>query len=387
MESLKWEALLFYLFYLFGKRSGMKMFKRFLTAHFPYLADENEDWRRWATNQIELLGGRKWQPTKLYGRTKQLKRLDQKSSTTLSNLSQVVTDQGGRYQMAKKKKVLVDPGHGGHDSGAISITGVKEKDINLATALMVKELLKGHPDIEVILTRETDMFISLSERANMANKMKVDAFISIHVNSYKSDSSGSETEYTRDGDSVKLANILQKNLVQATGFRNRGINKLNLAVTRETKMAAALTEPGYLSNPSEEPILISTSFISKYADAVARSACEFFGVEFVSKPATPENTFPAEIVIGENSYAGLIIDGRSWVPARNVLAALGIKTWLFDNKAIVINGNTLETKIYKNTSYIKSVDLQYFGLVKSVFLEPDAINTKRVLIFPKEEFS
>lgn len=286
--------------------------------------------------------------------------------------------------MAKKKKLVIDPGHGGHDSGAISVTGVKEKDINLATALKVKELLKGHPEVEVTLTRETDTFIGLSERAKMANKMKADAFISIHVNSWRIDSVGTETEYTREGESVKLATILQKFLVQATGFKNRGINKLNLAVTRETTMAAALTEPGFLSNPAEEVILVSEEFTTQYADAVVRGACEYLGVEFETVPTTPENAHPADIVIGDSVFSGLIIDGRSWVPARNVLTALGITTWLFDKKAIVINGATLETKIYKNTSYIKSVDLQYFGIVKSVFLEPDAVNTKRVLIYPKE---
>lgn len=382
MEGLKWEALLFYLFYLYGKRSGMKMFRKFLTGHFPYLADENEDWRRWATRQIELLGGRKWQPTKQYGRTKRLKSRAVRNSNTLLTLSLEDILREGVLQMAKKK-VMIDPGHGGHDTGAISVTGVKEKDINLSTALRVAELLKGNPSIDVTLTRTTDVFIGLSERARMANKAKVDAFISIHVNSFKQDSAGTETEYTRTGESEKLAKIVQKHLVNATGFKDRGINKLNLAVTRETTMAAALTEPGYLSNPEEEAILVSPDFIPRYADAVARGVCEYLGVQYETSTAV---TNPVVVRIGglDLEQSGIIIDGRSWVPAKLTLGILGFLQWTFSNKTILIKGTPVETKIFNNTSYIRSTDLMALGIVRSVFMEPDATNPKRVLIMPKE---
>jgi N-acetylmuramoyl-L-alanine amidase len=383
MEGLKWEALLFYLFYLYGKRSGMKMFRKFLQGYFPYLADENEDWRRWATNQIELLGGRKWQPTKQYGRMKRSARVGQRNLTTSSTLSQEGIDPERRYRMAKKKKLLIDPGHGGHDSGAISVTGVKEKDINLATALRVRDMLKDNPNIELTLTRDTDVFIGLSERAKLANKLKADAFISIHVNSWKPESTGTETYYTRTGDSETLATIVQKYLVQSTGFKDRGTTKKNLAVTRETKMSAALAEPGFLSNPAEEVILVSADFIQRYAEAVARAACEYLGVPYV---AAASSTNPVAVRIGglDIEQPGIIIDGRSWVPAKLTLGVLGFLQWTFSNKTVLINGSPVETKIFNNTSYIRSVDLMSLGLVRSVFMEPDATNPKRVLIIPKE---
>jgi N-acetylmuramoyl-L-alanine amidase len=382
LKDFRWEALIGYSLYLFGKRSGMKMFRKFMTGHFPYLADENEDWRRWATNQIELLGGRKWQPTKQYGRMKRSARVVQKSLTISLALSLEDTLREGVLKMAKKK-VKIDPGHGGHDSGAISVTGVKEKDINLATALKVAELLKPNPNIECTLTRTTDVFIELSERAKMANKEKADAFISIHVNSFKDTSAGTETEYTRTGESEKLAQIVQKHLVKATGFKDRGINKYNLAVTRETTMAAALTEPGYLSNPAEELILVSPDFIPRYAEAVARGVCEYLGIQY---EAVPSNTNPVTVRIGalDIEQPGIIIDGRSWVPAKLTLGMLGFLQWTFSNKTILINGVPVETKIFNSTSYIRSVDLMTLGLVRSVFMEPDASNPKRVLIIPKE---
>ncbi|MNC33410.1 hypothetical protein D3C75_818000 [compost metagenome] len=91
-----------------------------------------------------------------------------------------------------------------------------------------------------------------------------------------------------------------------------------------------------------------------------------------------------EIIIGQTSLLGLLIEGRSWIPAKESFNTLGVNTWLFEKKSIVVNGGVLETKIINNTSYIKSIDLQSLGLVKRVFLDPDAVNTKRVLIYPKE---
>lgn len=285
-----------------------------------------------------------------------------------------------------KKRLMIDPGHGGHDTGAISVTGVKEKDINLSTALRIADLLKANPNIDCQLTRTTDVFIGLSDRAKMANKAKVDEYISIHVNSFKPESNGTETEYTRTGESEKLAQIVQKYVVQATGFKDRGINKLNLAVTRETTMAAALAEPGYLSNPAEEVILVSPDFIPRYAEAIARAACEYLGVAYETTPVKSSSFYPVTVRIGELelSVPGIIIDGRSYVPAKMTFAALGFLTWYFQEKSVFINNTPVETQIVNNTSYIRSVDLMSLGLVRSVFMEPDATNPKRVLIMPKE---
>ena len=79
--------------------------------------------------------------------------------------------------------LVIDPGHGGKDAGAIGKNS-KEKDINLAVALAFGEMVKANfPDVKVIFTRKTDVFVELSERANIANKAKADLFVSIHTNS------------------------------------------------------------------------------------------------------------------------------------------------------------------------------------------------------------
>ena len=105
-----------------------------------------------------------------------------------------------------KKIIVIDAGHGDKDSGAIGVTGNKEKDFNLTMALKVERLLQDHPSITVLMTRRTDVFLELKERSDFANKANADAFISIHANSYAPASVGTETHYTRS-DSKTLAAI------------------------------------------------------------------------------------------------------------------------------------------------------------------------------------
>lgn len=402
MESLKWEALLFYLFYLFGKRSGMKMFKRFLTAHFPYLADENEDWRRWATNQIEFLGGRKWQPTKLYGRTKQLKRLDRKNSTTLSNLSQGVEAPERLYNM-EKILIATDDGHGMETAGKRTPqfpdgSYMKENEFNRAVIDKLNVHLKRN-NFDVLHVSAGDTDVPLKTRTDLANNTipngfgrPADAFVSVHANAagntWNSKVKGIEIYY-RSGskEGKKLAQDVQEYLVKGTPLINRGLKTSNLHITRESKMPAILIEGGFMDNPDEAKLLMSDAYREECAEEIARGLCQYFGRQYieVSKPVVlPTGMFPVEIIIGQTSLLGLLIEGRSWIPVRDSFNVLGINTWLFDKKSIVVNGNVLETKIINGSSYIKSIDLQSLGLVKSVFLDPDAVNTKRVLIYPKE---
>lgn len=186
---------------------------------------------------------------------------------------------GGNGGGSAKFKVVIDAGHGGHDSGALAASGRKEKDFTLSLAKKVDRLLSQEPEIQGIMTRSTDVFVELSDRANIANRLNANLFLSIHGNKFTSPSAnGTETWYTREDASKTFAAIVQKHTAGATGFYNRGIKKGNLAVTRETKMPAALAEIGFLSNPTEDALMHQDAFQEKVARALVAAIKEYLNV-------------------------------------------------------------------------------------------------------------
>ncbi|REK67307.1 MAG: N-acetylmuramoyl-L-alanine amidase [Cohnella sp.] len=165
--------------------------------------------------------------------------------------------------------IVLDAGHGGSDPGAISITKKKEKDFNLAVILKLRDLLAADPRLKVVLTRSDDSYPTLADRANLANSLKADLFLSVHANSSTSSSAnGSETYYTRDA-SKAFAETVHKYAVSATGLKDNGVRKSSLYVTRETTMPAVLYEAGYLSNASDESKLYTEAFQNKLAQGLA----------------------------------------------------------------------------------------------------------------------
>lgn len=175
------------------------------------------------------------------------------------------------------KIVVLDAGHGGSDPGAISVTKKKEKDFNLAVTLKVYELLLKESKIEVVLTRDSDTYPTLPERAKLANDLNADIFISIHANAGSATASGVETYYTRS-ESLALANVMHKHLVSSSGLTDRKVRTKNLHVTRETKMPAVLLEFGYLSNKSDDALLATEDFRNRVAEGVAQGIKEYLGL-------------------------------------------------------------------------------------------------------------
>ncbi|WP_198682240.1 N-acetylmuramoyl-L-alanine amidase, partial [Paraclostridium sordellii] len=166
-------------------------------------------------------------------------------------------------------KVFIDPGHGGQDSGAVG-NGNYEDELNLAVAKKVEQKLRSK-GIEVKMSRYSDEFISLSDRAKMANQYAPDVFISIHQNSSDSMSAnGTETYYhTRKGEYSHYAQNIQSSAINETGSRNRGIKSANFAVLRETNMPSALFESGFITNPTESANLANPNYQEKLADGIA----------------------------------------------------------------------------------------------------------------------
>ncbi|WP_410768455.1 N-acetylmuramoyl-L-alanine amidase [Fontibacillus sp. BL9] len=176
-----------------------------------------------------------------------------------------------------KKLVVIDAGHGGSDPGAISVTKKKEKDFNLAVVLKVQELLKQESDIDFVLTRSSDTYPTLQDRVKIANDLKADMFISVHANAGSATASGVETYYTR-ADSLSLAKVMHKYLVESSGLSDRGVRSKSLHVTRETKMPAVLLECGYLSNKNDNAKLYTEDFQNRVAEGIVKGIKEYLGV-------------------------------------------------------------------------------------------------------------
>lgn len=184
------------------------------------------------------------------------------------------------------KTIVLDPGHGGYDPGAVGVTGLQEKGVNLDIALRVQKLLTDM-GANVIMTRSDDTFIALSERAAIANNANADAFVAIHANSSTSASLGGTSTYyyapssntalySQLGQRSNLASKVQGQLIQNLGIRNIGTLQANFAVLRETKMPSILVETAFLSNKDEEALLKDDAFRDKTAQAIAQGLVDYF---------------------------------------------------------------------------------------------------------------
>lgn len=175
--------------------------------------------------------------------------------------------------------IVIDPGHGGRETGAISNSGYKEKIPNLEIALEVGRLLR-QKGFDVEYTRIDDSFVGLEERAAIANKLNAAVFVSIHNNSSTNpEAAGTETYFyapadrpdlfIQKDDREDLATYVQEELVRKLMRTNRGVKQANFSVLRNTKMPSILCEVAFLSNAEEEMLLKSDSFKMRAAKAIA----------------------------------------------------------------------------------------------------------------------
>lgn len=180
-------------------------------------------------------------------------------STSVSKTSNTSASYTG-----KKIVLVIDAGHGGSDSGATAKWDKPnsiEKHMNLKIVKAAKQYFDKDPHFKVYYTRLTDTYPSLEARYQLANSKNSDLFVSVHINSYKTTSTGTETLYSADRSpktkkngitSKELASCMQTYTRNATGFPNRGIvNRPKLKVLKYTKMPSCLIEYGFLSNKAE----------------------------------------------------------------------------------------------------------------------------------------
>ncbi len=217
----------------------------------------------------------------------------------------------------KLQRVVLDPGHGGHDTGTIGPTGLMEKDLVLDIAKRLGALIEERLGAEVIFTRTEDVFVPLEERTALATAKEADLFLSIHANSSRSARiAGPETFYlnfTTDqaamdvaarenatsGETIKdypalvekiarnekvsesreFAAVIQKalysGLMRGRGVKDRGVKKAPFMVLIGTKVPAVLTEIAFLSNPRDERLLKRDDYRARVAEALFKGISEY----------------------------------------------------------------------------------------------------------------
>lgn len=229
-------------------------------------------------------------------------------------------------QTGKIQTVVIDAGHGGKDAGAVGKKG-KEKNITLAVAKKTGEYIKKkYPDVNVIYTRTSDVFVELMERARIANRNNADLFISIHCNSvdkapgtngaetfvmgehrnnanlnvakrenasilYESDAQTNydgfdpnsteayiafsfiQSEFKQH--SLELADLIQNELVTRAKRKDRGVQQAGFLVLYKTAMPSVLVELGFISNPTEEAYMMSANGQDQLASAIYRAFCSY----------------------------------------------------------------------------------------------------------------
>lgn len=220
----------------------------------------------------------------------------------------------------QKRKIVVDPGHGGQDSGATGRRGVREKDVNLLAAKELARLLREDGAFEVLLTRDSDVFVPLAERSQMANDFGADLFVSLHCNAnYRRSEKGFEIYFLSErasdpeaervaerenaslaleegggsadaeaalllhamartefiNDASLAAGIMAKALGSAVSLPDRGVKQAAFYVLRGTNAPAVLVEMGFVSNPGEESKLDNKGFRRKIVEGVYAGIRDF----------------------------------------------------------------------------------------------------------------
>ena len=267
---------------------------RFLSENLGF----NVQWNN-AARQASVSNGSVQDPQKRVNQTNkpaaQPKPQVKKPNTAPANKPSVAVQDKGSNQIEVPRRVekpkngkptvVIDPGHGGKDSGAIGVDRSMEKTWALKTAQRVEGLLRQQ-GYQVIMTRTRDEYIQLAERARIANDANADIFLSIHFNSGGSEKPrGVEVLYASEnnvslkkqaGDQRRLANEVLKSVLKETGMSSRGIkNRPELAVLRLTKMNAALVEGGFMSNPDEMDIIKSDAYLDKLARGIVNGIVNF----------------------------------------------------------------------------------------------------------------
>tara|TARA_Y100001968_G_scaffold174873_1_gene160298 strand:- start:60 stop:1145 length:1086 start_codon:yes stop_codon:yes gene_type:complete len=206
---------------------------------------------------------------------KPIKRTFEKINVQNLDLSSLPDIPFGKY------KVVIDPGHGGSDPGAVGINGLRETDIVLEVSKKVSDLLtkKG---VKTLLTRSYEKTLDLQPRVSKANKSKADAFVSIHANAtrgQRKEVNGLETYYYSGYKGYSLAkNIHKQILIASSQSPDRGVRRSRFYVIRKTSMPAALVEIGFVTGIYDAGLLQQKAYRNKMSFAIAKGILNYLKV-------------------------------------------------------------------------------------------------------------
>jgi len=178
--------------------------------------------------------------------------------------------------------VVLDAGHGGKDPGAKGSAGTLEKDLVLQVAKIVRLRSFAYPQLQIVLTRTEDVFIELTDRTSIANRLHADLYVSIHANAHNDPKvQGVETLLSdrvtgqKRQNSLNLAQDIQAQMIQRLQpVRDRGVKSQQLYL-RHADMPSALVELGFLTNPAEEAALLQLSYQVRAADAILQGILNY----------------------------------------------------------------------------------------------------------------
>lgn len=192
------------------------------------------------------------------------------------------TDKHAKMQLSPEGEALtgytivLDPGHGGNDPGAIGFNNVMEKDLTLSISETVASYLRN-AGATVKTTRSDDHYVSLEERVEMSSSYQTDAFISLHYNAYPFMAvNGIGTYFFTNGQDHKLAESIQHAIGQQVGLHDRGIHYGNYHVLRENSDLAVLLELGFITNPSDLFTIETSDYQNNVAQAITNGLENYF---------------------------------------------------------------------------------------------------------------
>lgn len=204
--------------------------------------------------------------------------VDKEMASSDATVQKQTSKENRKKGTLKGVQIVIDPGHGGHDRGTTGASGTEEKDINLKTVELLTSKLRS-AGADVILTRESDVYVDLRKRVSISHQYGADAFISIHYDATEDSSISGFTTYYTNSFQRELAEYVHNGLSEKVTIRDRGVQPGNYLVTRENKQPAILIELGYLSNPSEERIVTTDYYREQATLGIYQGILDYFDAQ------------------------------------------------------------------------------------------------------------